>query len=475
MRRPLSAPVAVAIAAALLGGGCGGGEDQGDARLQSVVDGLTRDVFVGEGLSGRRQRFHVPGSALTVDGPGGGPRTVVSGVASLAGDHPLDADNIQPIGSNTKVVTAALVMRLVERGKLEVDDRLLSVAARYRGDGGDLARLVRRYRDRLKHVEIRELLNHTSGLADCLDTKPFFKAFARRPRAQYSLSELAGYGLSQPPVFKPGAPGRWNYSNTDYMLLGMVIEAVTGYSVEQEMANLFDQLGMSHTHYAPSVGQLRSQPLSGLLIDGYMPLGAPGAELPVLSEAFRGAPSAATKLADPRAVEIVSSNPSQTGPTVKVSEASPELSARVKRHTHFKFTDVTDAYSLSIAQSAGGIVTDTGDLALFWRRLFAGDVVSEDTLHQMERTVPTGENSKGVKTTWGYGFGRQRIAPGVLWRGSPRFTVWMHLGDIFGYESAAYYVPQEDLVVANTVNAFPLPVGDLGVLRDVLRIETGRD
>jgi hypothetical protein len=57
----------------------------------------------------------------------------------------------------------------------------------------------------------------------------------------------------------------------------------------------------------------------------------------------------------------------------------------------------------------------------------------------------------------------------VLWKGSPRFGVWMHLGDIFGWESAAYYVRQEDLVVTNTDNLFPTPVGDLGVLREVLR------
>ena len=49
----------------------------------------------------------------------------------------------------------------------------------------------------------------------------------------------------------------------------------------------------------------------------------------------------------------------------------------------------------------------------------------------------------------------------------------MHLGDIFGWESAAYYVPQEDLVVTSTDNLFPTPVGDLGLLRDVLRVELG--
>jgi CubicO group peptidase (beta-lactamase class C family) len=463
----------VALAVGLIGAECGGGEeDPSDARLQSVVDGLTQDIFVGDGLTGQRQLFHLPGAGMTVDRPDGGSRTFVSGASNLTGDHPLDSDGIQPIGSNTKVVTAALVMRLVETGKLKVDDKLLSVAATYRRDGGKLAKLARRYRDRLKDVELRELLNHTSGLTDCLDTKAFLKSFARRPLADRSLSEMAAYGLSPPPVFAPGTPGKWNYSNTDYMLLGMVLEAVSGYSVEQEMANLFDQLGMDHTHYAPSPGQLRHEPLSRLLIDGYQPVGPPDTQVLLLSDAFNDVPRAEADLRQPRAVQVVSSNSTQSGPTVVVSPAGPKQTRRVERHTRFRFQNVTDAYSLSIAQSAGGIVSNTHDLARFYRALFDGDVVSEKTLHQMERTVPTGENSKGVKTTWGFGFGHQEIAPGVLWKGSPRFSVWMHLGDIFGYESAAYYVEQGNLVVTNTDNLFPAPVGDLGMLRDVLRVET---
>ena len=49
----------------------------------------------------------------------------------------------------------------------------------------------------------------------------------------------------------------------------------------------------------------------------------------------------------------------------------------------------------------------------------------------------------------------------------------MHLGDTFGYASAAYFVEGQDLVVTNTVNLFPQPVGDLGLLRDVLRVQQG--
>jgi CubicO group peptidase (beta-lactamase class C family) len=158
--------VAAAVLA-VLAVGCGSGRDENppDEQLQSVVDGLTQDVFVGNGLSG---------------------------LANVADGTPVSADLVQPGGSNTKVVTAVLVMQLVEQGRFDVDDKLVDVESRYRRDGGALARLVSRYRGRLRDVELRELLDHTSGLADCLDSPAFFRAFERRPRANYRLDQLAG-------------------------------------------------------------------------------------------------------------------------------------------------------------------------------------------------------------------------------------------------------------------------------------------
>jgi CubicO group peptidase (beta-lactamase class C family) len=482
MGRPFGAlRVPLVVALLLLGGGAGAravaeGERDGGGkaksspatRLEGIVDGLTRDVFVGAGLTGRRQLFRVPGSALTVAGLRGKRSTFVSGRSDLGGEAAMKARRVQPIGSNTKVVTAVLVMQLVEKGRLDLTETVPSIAARYRNDGGRLAALVGEYEDRLRGVELRELLNHTSGLFDCLDTPAFFEAFGRNPRAKWTLSELAAFGLAQPAVFPPGAPGQWNYSNTDYMLLGMVLEAVTGEPVRRQMNRLFHQAGMDRTRYAPSVRELRSPARSGRLVSGYM-------SVPVrpsfLGQAFKKEPIEKDLVGKSPAVKIVSSNPSESGPTVGVSRASRKETKRVRKRRKFTYRDVTNAFSLSIGQTAGGIVSNTRDLATFYRALFDAKLVKPETLREMKTTVPTGENSKGVETRWGLGFGEQRIAPDVLWNGSPRFTVWMHLGDLFGYASAAYYVEEEKLVVANTVNLFPLPVGDLGMLRDVLRAE----
>jgi hypothetical protein len=77
-----------------------------------------------------------------------------------------------------------------------------------------------------------------------------------------------------------------------------------------------------------------------------------------------------------------------------------------------------------------------------------------------------------VRNYFTLGFARQDVAAGAFWPGSPKLRIWMKLGDIWGYTSAAYYVqgpaPYGGVVVTNTTNLFPSPVGDLGVLRQTL-------
>ena len=88
--------------------------------LQAVADGLVSDVFVGAGLFEGQQAFYVPGTALTVDLPGRGPRTYVAGRADLAGGRVVRPDDAQPVGSGTKPMTALLVLELVRRGRIGI-------------------------------------------------------------------------------------------------------------------------------------------------------------------------------------------------------------------------------------------------------------------------------------------------------------------------------------------------------------------
>ena len=474
MRAPRASAALCAAAIVALGGGCGGSDDgPGNAQLQAVADDLTGDVFIGVGLASGKQRFHVPGTALTFSPVGGAPRTFTSGVSNIATEEPRAEDQVQPIGSNTKVMTAVLVMQLVEDGELSLEETLPEIAARNRADGGRLARLAGHYERKVRHVTLRELLNHTSGIADCLDAPAFFRAFERNPVRRWTLAELVRIGLAEKPVFPPGEPRKWNYSNTEYMLLGMIIEAVTGDSVRDRMEGLFDEAGMRRSYYVPGPRALSRPPLSKLIVHGYMPIPPRRDKLPALFEAFDRASVVDAVVSHPRAVDAVSTNPSESGPTVQVLPAPKREARRAGGVDRFRYQDITAAYSQSLGASESGVVSNTEDVARLWRALFGGNLVSEETLGEMQDTVPTGENSKGVTTRWGLGFGEQIVAPNAFFPGSLPYRIWMHLGDTFGYPSAAYFVEGQDLVVTNTVNLFPQPVGDLGLLRDVLRVQQG--
>jgi D-alanyl-D-alanine carboxypeptidase len=134
-----------------------------------------------------------------------------SGVA-LDGVTPLDGNSPFAIASITKTFTAALVLQLVEDGRLELDD---SVAAHLPEVG--LA----------PEITVRDLLQHTSGLADLL--APMREPMAADPERRWTGAEVIARLGSR--WFAPGAD--YAYSNSNYVLLGMLVERVHGVPFEQ--------------------------------------------------------------------------------------------------------------------------------------------------------------------------------------------------------------------------------------------------
>jgi CubicO group peptidase (beta-lactamase class C family) len=440
-----------------------------DERLQAVADGLVSDVFVGAGLFGGQQAFHVPGTALTVDLPGRRPRTYVAGRADLRSGRGVRPDDPQPVGSGTKPMTALLVLELVRRGRIDIDDRLTDVAAAHRRDGGRLARLVAAHSRRLRGITVRELLNMSSGLRDYDDDPGFGRVFARSPRAPRSMARLAAFGLARPRLFRPGARGRTYYSNTNYVLAGMLVEAATGRSFASRIRALFGRAGMRRSSYPLGVGPGR--------VRGYQPPYPGGQALPAVVRPFLGLPDLSFSVT-PRAVLSVSTGSLASGPTVGVRSAPPEVRASYGGTHQVVWQDVTGVYRpAAIGSAAGAAVSTSGDLAGFWRRLFGGRLVDRATLRLMCSSVPAPPNPRGVRNYFALGMQRQDVARGVFFSGSPPLRIWMKLGDIFGYTSASYYVegrrPYGGVVVTNVTNLFPSPVGDLGVLRDTLRALRG--
>jgi D-alanyl-D-alanine carboxypeptidase len=152
------------------------------------------------------------------------------GKADLEHNVPATDASIFRIASVTKQFTAAAVLRLVERGKLALDDE------------------ITKYVDFLmrgRTVTIRHLLTHTSGIKNYTDVPGFFETGTTRDLAPANVLDPV---RDLPMDFEPGT--KWAYSNTGYHLLGMVIEKVTGVPYAKHMQDeFFTPLHLTHTRY----------------------------------------------------------------------------------------------------------------------------------------------------------------------------------------------------------------------------------
>ena len=145
-------------------------------------------------------------------------------------DLPAPSDHYR-IGSITKTMTATVVWQLVQEGKVSLDDPI----SKYRPDvpNGD-------------NITIAQLLDMRSGLAGYTEDPVFQRAVDEDHERIWNPDELLAMAFSAPASFPPGTA--WQYSNTNYILLGLVMEDVTGQSVaELFQERLFDPLGMNST------------------------------------------------------------------------------------------------------------------------------------------------------------------------------------------------------------------------------------
>jgi len=369
----------------------------------------------------------------------------------------------QPVGSGTKPMTAVVLLRLVQQGRLSLDAPLPRLAARNRRDGGRLARLVGRFGGRLRTVTVRQLLSMTSGLADYDESPAYGAAFQAHPYRDFSLGRLAAYGLELPPAFSPGAGHHTLYSNTNFVLAGMIAEAIGGRPFKAQIFELFRQVGMRNSSFGSPVFRP---------VHGYQPAYPGGTKLPPILAALAPAPRV-LMARTPAALLWARAPGAERGPTTTIAAATPGQRRRYGTIASWPLQETGYSYRLlAVGGPAGGVMSTGEDLARFWRALFSGRLLSPAAMRQLRAPVAAPPNPPGVTNFYGLGVQRQDVAAGVLWPGSPRLRVWYKLGDVFGYTSASYYVegaPFDGWVLTNTTNLFPSPVGDLGVLRETLR------
>ncbi len=171
-----------------------------------------------------------------------------AGIASQAGQVPMTKDTPIYIASITKLYTATAIMRLYEKGALSLDDPM----SKYLPEGLTRGIHVYRGKDYSHGITIKQLLSHTSGIADYYSEKPkggksLFEMFLEEPGRSWTVDEtIDRVRKDLKPNFAPGTDA--SYSDTNFQLLGKVIEAITGkplHIVYEDL--LFRPLGLKHT------------------------------------------------------------------------------------------------------------------------------------------------------------------------------------------------------------------------------------
>ncbi|MET0773841.1 MAG: serine hydrolase domain-containing protein [Candidatus Limnocylindrales bacterium] len=184
-------------------------------------------------LDAARKRIPAPGISVAIRTADGRVWTGTSGARQLSPRRPVTDATVFSIASITKTFVTAVVLQLVDEGRLSLDDRL--------------SEFLPDFRDARK-ITIRQLLQHRSGVFNYFESARYARQAFRDPNRQWTTREILRFVES--PYCRPGTC--FHYSNTNFVLLGEVVEAVTGRAISEEIrARLLDPLDLEHTSYQP--------------------------------------------------------------------------------------------------------------------------------------------------------------------------------------------------------------------------------
>ena len=193
----------------------------------TVAQSLTEDI---DKYIGAQYNKDTPGVSVLVAKDGKMIYQNAFGVANMELDIKAVKENVFEIGSITKQFTAVAILMLEEQGKLSVED--------------DMTKYIPDYPTQGKTITIHQLLNHTSGIQSYTG----MASFRTLARTDMTPTELIDKFKNEPMEFDPGT--KFKYNNSGYILLGHIIEVVSGQSYEDFIqTNIFDKVGMTNSYY----------------------------------------------------------------------------------------------------------------------------------------------------------------------------------------------------------------------------------
>ena len=316
-----------------------------------------------------RAKLSIPGASVAILWDDGRVWVGASGMRDMAAKAPMTTGTAFALASISKTFTAAVVLQLVQEGKLGLDQPVAPLLPEFELD---------------RRITVRMLLDHTSGLPDFFFGKGIDAALQGSPNAAWTAAQSWAY-LPK----KHAVPGKvWNYSNTNYLLLGELASTVTGHPLATEIrTRLLNPLGLTTAWY-----QAVETPRAG---------GTLGYSLSAISSGvFRA-----------RAVAAAS--------------------------TVMPFRSVVTA-----AAGAGSIAATALDAARWMRAWAGGQVLSADMQAAMLADVA---RTKKFHPAIPYGLGIQRVKLNG-------YTALGHSGRYLGFRNVARYFPDLGITIAVLTN-----------------------
>ena len=331
-----------------------------------------------------RTELLVPGTVVSLTTPDG-LWVWGDGVTTWKGDEPISAEDHLRIGSVTKTFTATAILQLVQEGQLSLDDPV----ATYRPDVPNGA-----------NITIRDLLAMRSGLYNYTENLYLNDQMDTNPTRDWAPEELLSISFAQPPTSAPDE--RFEYSNTNYILLGLIAEQLDNKDLSEVFKDrFFDPLGMTGT-------LLPARDDSGIPAphpQGYM--------FGTNVSTINGARLPDDQLAQAEAGVLLPNNYTDTNP--------------------------------SWAWAAGSAISTISDLSRWVEAMANGELLDADLQKdRLENLLPTSDAPDAAL----YGLGIAKLGP-----------LYGHTGELPGFNTFAASDPVNDVTLVVWTNLAPTPRG----------------